>query len=440
MNAGGGWTWEVERLGLLKEGGSLPMPNLRNFCTGLRLFPAEYAYAIGTLYLSRNHATMKLDDLQDLLQILTERLPSDFNPVLLFRVYRDTVNIRKEWKNDKMWAWFQDLVLPKCCPPPNAKSMPPASLSGKYKHEELSWSKTASAWLPAGYNVYNPSICGRWLLLRTAQYVIKYTPQPHYETWDDHTQKYDRYKCTKTINYVHDLLEPKKEPRQLSSVPVPYPNGTITGLEDMRLFFWPRKQSHYAVCTSLEVTADRSPKQCLVKVNVESGRVSHLIYLRGCPELGLEKRKQKNWLPFICPETGDLCFIYSYCPLLILKYNDVDCRCELKFASIPAELNHWRGSAGPVWLPLHGQYVALVHESAWPRYCHRFIALDKRMEKVTHASDRFTFGPEFLIEFSCGMQLSEDQQALTVLYALHDAKAYKVDVPITDLLAMMRAY
>jgi hypothetical protein len=436
------WTWEVERLGLLQptEDKAFPMPNLRNFCTGLRLFPASYAYAIASLFLSRNQATLTMADLQDVLQIVTEvvvrKLPPDFNPVLLGNVYTHIINVRREWKQEKVWAWFQDIVLPKCCPPPtHTKLSAPVSWSKQFDHKELYWSKTAADWLPAGYNVYNPSICGKYILLRTAQYRINYVPQPRYETWDDQTQKYGPYKCTKTVNYIYKNLE---EPRQLAAVPVPFPNGTIQGLEDMRLFWWPKKQSHYAITTSLEVTQDRGPRQCLVKVNPDTGKVSHLIYLKGCPEFGLERRKQKNWLPFICQKTGDLCFIYSYCPFIVLVYNEADCQCQLKHAYIPSSFNHWRGSAGPVWLPLHDMYVALVHESAWPRYCHRFIALDKKLEKVTHATDRFTFGPDYMIEFSCGMQLTEDQQNMTVLYALHDAKAYRVDIPISYILSSLQ--
>lgn len=438
------WTWEVERLGLLQPGEKkcMPMPNLRNFCTGLRLFPAEYAYAVAMLFLSKTQSQLSMSDMQDVLQIVTEtvmrKLPADFNPVMLGQIYRDVISGRKEWKNEKVWAWFQDLVLPRCCPPPSRNSIAPPSLCKQFKSDELHWSKHAKEWLNAGHTVYNPSICGKYILLRTAQYRIAYEPQPRYETWDEATQKYVPYKCTKTTNYI--TTNGQLQPRQLSAVPVPFPNGTIMGLEDMRLFYWPRKESHYAITTSLEVTNDRGPRQCLVKVNPDTGKVSHLIYLKGCPELGLEKRKQKNWLPYICPETGDLCFIYSYCPFIVLQYKEQDCRCDLKHAYIPSTFNHWRGSAGPVWLPLHNQWIALVHESAWPRYCHRLIALDKKMERVTHASDRFIFGAEFLIEFSCGMQLSEDQQSLTVLYALHDAKAYRVQLPITWVMNSLRDY
>lgn len=446
------WVWEVERLGLLgddknnnnNKNGTLPMPNLRNFCTGLRLFPVEYAYAIAMLYLSRNHQSLTISDLQDVLQIVTEtivrKLPADFNPVLLANVYRDVINVRQDWKQEKIWAWFQDIVLPKCCAPPSQKSTVPYSLAGNKigKHGELHWSKAAREWLPPGYNVYNPSICGEYTLLRTAQYRINYLPNPRYESWDPVKNEYGPYTYTRTVNYIH---HPRfKEPIQLSSVPVPFPNGTISGLEDMRLFYWPQKSSHYAVTTSLEVTPDRAPRQCLVKINPDSGKVSHLVYIRGCPELALERRKQKNWLPYICPITGQLCFIYSYCPFITLQYNPEDCRVRIKHAYIPTTLNHWRGSAGPVWLPLHNQYVALVHESAWPRYCHRFIALDKKMEKITHASDRFTFGTDFKIEFSCGMQLSADQQSMTVLYALHDAKAFSTELPISWILGFMRDY
>lgn len=439
-------TWLAE-LALLKSAVTA-VPNLRNFCTALRLLPPECAYTLGTLYLENNIKQLTMDEMEPLLEILCSRLPpaAGFQPFLLYSFLQHIINDRRVWTNEKCWTWFTDVLLGACCKSPSPTDRPSIVITQKYPGEELIWSVKAKEWLPEGFQVFNPSICGPFILLRTAQYRINYLApdKPRYETWDLLQHKYGKYTCTKTVNYLWDKStkdpkEPKepKEPVQLSTVPVPYPNGTITGLEDMRLFYWPRKQSYYATATSLEITPERAPKQVLVRIGTETGKVSHLSYLKGCPELMLERRKQKNWLPFICPTSGDLCFIYSYCPFIVLRWDESVGRCHVRHAFVPPVPNYWRGSAGPVWLPTLTKWLVLVHESAWPHYCHRFVLINSNMTAVEKWSDRLLFGPDYMIEFSCGMALAEDQHHVTVLYALHDAKAYSVQLPIDYIQGLL---
>lgn len=452
------WIEEVDRLGLLTMTNQKNnvVANYLDFLTALRLLPAEYAYATGCLYLQNHFDTLKQDNLIDILQILSDRLiaskspqsrgtklPADFKPDYLCGLFTKTINAKNH--HEKVLSWFCDLVLPRCCPPPTAKQAstitPSIRLSKVFKTEELSWSKNYQDLLPDGFHFYNPSICGQYILLRSANYIIKYTPHPHYESWHESKKKFDTFTTIKTVNYIinqKDAANKTLEPRQLSSVPVPYEYGRVSGLEDMRLFYWPRKQSHYAICCSLEVTNPPLQRQCLVKINMDTGKVSHLVHLKGATHIGLERRAQKNWLPCICPETGDLLFIYGYCPFIVLRYDEKQGQCHVRNLSVPTMLNHWRGSAGPVYLPEQNMFVCLVHESAWPHYCHRLITIDQKLTQVTHVSDRFVF-QDYLIEFSCGMQLvAGEEPKLRILYSVHDASAWEICLPLSYVLQLLK--
>lgn len=188
----------------------------------------------------------------------------------------------------------------------------------------------------------------------------------------------------------------------------------IQGLEDARHFIF--KDEIYMSCTSFEYGRDPKASMVLCHLNKETKEVDHIVSLK------YEEHKiQKNWVPFLYQDK--FCFIYSYEPFILLEVNPETGECTeiMKKSNNKYDLSELRGSAPPIWLPDHKQYLIMTHEVIFcetRKYIHRFTLWDQDFN-LLKISEPFYFNHLF-IEFSLSVIYNPENQILTIPFSHMD--------------------
>src|SRR5436190_8217322 len=197
----------------------------------------------------------------------------------------------------------------------------PAHLAALARHNEAFYAEALPAAsharlapaLPAPFVACNPSI------VRTPTGYVINCRAVSYRM--DGYQRYTALEADGIYRTRNYLLEVDRELRFVRQDEVvcglpPLREHVVQGLEDARLV---RLGSRWAfTCT----TTDRHPSgliQTSLMVLDRDVRVTHHAPLVGHGD----DRVQKNWLPFVDDETGDLLAVYGYEPLVILRIDPV---------------------------------------------------------------------------------------------------------------------
>lgn len=396
--------------------------------TALRLLPPREAYLLVTYVLTSNWDSFTMAERLDLLQILSE-VTSGFN-LFVYGLFRRDPPILDY---SKLCLWIHrllgtDVMLSREVPKHTEIYQQQKWLSDKYDLTKI---------MDEGFAACNPSTSGDYVCIRTVNYRIAQHPF-RYQSWDPKTKEYaEKFTGCRTENFVG--IAPRFV--RLAKPCVPY-TSHIAGLEDVRIFKWKDNEQHRlgAIAVSTELTSTREPKTCLMEIEPETGRIVHFVpLLNAGGQFGMETKPQKNWLPFIM--NSILYFLYSYCPYIVLEYDEKQRNCKLATFRLPVEPNCWRGSAGPVFLPApHNLWIALVHEVKHPHYAHRWIASPNWLtEGVTRVSPLFVFH-SLGIEIPCGLTLLRGEDQVRVSYGLDDREARYMDIPISQVLTRLAPF
>jgi len=167
------------------------------------------------------------------------------------------------------------------------------------------------------YNIFNPSITktqnGYIMNVRASNYTL------------DQNFRYIENSQINTINYLINLDAnlAVQNTREISNQIMPYP-GNFDGWEDMRLFYY--KNRLHGSFTTLSATQNRRQHICIA--NLHDNAPKHIL-LDGYGNESV----QKNWTPIIIND--DLFFVYTFYPLVVLKYDEQVKNVVLHQASLP---------------------------------------------------------------------------------------------------------
>jgi len=275
------------------------------------------------------------------------------------------------------------------------------------------------------YNAFNPSI----ILSNDKTHFIMNVRTANYEFNEYFRYKGDGY--VETINYIVKLDFDLNitSINKLVYQDMKY-NDTFDGWEDLRLFYY--KNKLHCSFTTLQATENRLQHICIA--NLEDNNPKHILL----DNYGNDKC-QKNWVPL--NHNDELYFIYSFYPLIILKYNDDKQNVDLYQSSLTGLYNVWRGGTPAISLKELGYdnyYLCVVHESNFPQYTHRFVLLHVNNNNIFEV---YNYTPSFcfinnIIEFCCGLTLSHDNKQFILSFGKLDRETYiaKIDINIINSL------
>jgi hypothetical protein len=271
------------------------------------------------------------------------------------------------------------------------------------------------------YNLFNPSIVssknGYIMNLRAANYKL------------DDNFRYSGSGYYNTINYLVNLDENLnvKDTKEVSNTIMQH-RGNFNGWEDMRLFYY--KDKLHGSFTTLGATPNRLQHICLSNLEED------------CPKYELldgygKGQVQKNWVATIVDEK--LYFIYSFYPLTVLKYNEVNRNVDLHQVSLPNTYNRWRGGSTAISLKnlsLPDYYLCIIHESNFPVYKQRFVLLKLNYGDVFEV---YNYSPTFsfidtTIEFCAGISISHDKKDFILSFGKMDREVYVAKVNANCIL------
>lgn len=204
-----------------------------------------------------------------------------------------------------------------------------------------------------------------------------------------------------TINFEGDLFKQENLPSYQT---------VCIGLEDCRLFY---HQSKIWFCaTSRSISHAANNIMCI-------GDGKQFIELPSPTNAGCEK----NWLPFA--HNGDLMFLYSHCPLTILKLDiDSETLTEVKKKQYDFDMSTFRGSTAPVFYDektlIYVIHEVFPHYDVLRNYAHRFVWMDSETFEIIKVSKPFKLVNEF-IEYASGLAINEGNVCLT--FGVKDSRA-----------------
>lgn len=201
----------------------------------------------------------------------------------------------------------------------------------------------------------------------------------------------------------------------------------IQGLEDARHFIF--KDEIYMSCTSFEYGRDAKASMVLCHLNKDTKEVDRIVSLK------YEEHKiQKNWVPFLYQDK--FCFVYSYEPFILLEVNPETGECSeiMRKSNTKYDLSELRGSAPPIWLPDHKQYLIMTHEVVFcetRKYIERFTLWDEDFN-LLKISEPFYFNHLF-IEFSLSVMYNPENQILTIPFSHMDNSTHIATLPFKEI-------
>lgn len=263
--------------------------------------------------------------------------------------------------------------------------------------------------LPPGYFPTNPSILdvdGRFLVcVRGVNYTLDARMKP----------KFTGEECFRTIN---KFLLMSAEFALIRTLPAL--DAAFSDIEDVKLFACGNE-----IYGTGSRVLDPDGKSCCMTL-VKIGRDLTNTSSQDIPS-PFQLRQEKNWAPF--NHDGDLCFVYSYHPLIILKYrhetNSVEFWRPEHAALSPRSLSFLVCGSSPGMETPNG-YLFIAHRRSvrLPRlnraYMSRIYHLDRHGTTVTGGS--YFVIEEPAIQFVNGLHM--DEQSVYVSYGSNDHSAH----------------
>lgn len=210
-----------------------------------------------------------------------------------------------------------------------------------------------------------------------------------------------------TINYLikYDNNFNIKNIELKNNVDMPYKHN-FYGCEDIRIFYYKNKL-HFSF-TSLSVKENKIQYICL-----GNSEENNYVVLDGYGN----GKIQKNWTPIVVDNTEILYFIYSFFPLIVLKYDEDIKNVKLHQCSMPGTYNKWRGGTPAISLEKIGLkdfYLCVIHESNFPKYVQKFVLLkyNNNIFEIYNYSPLFYFYNE-TIEFCSGITINKENLILS---------------------------
>lgn len=154
-----------------------------------------------------------------------------------------------------------------------------------------------------------------------------------------------------------------------------------------------------------------------------------------------QQRMQKNWMPFVNRSNGQICFVYSVNPHIILQCDEVTGEC--KTIAKTHNPNLPSGIRGGSQIQFYkGQYIAFTHKREANMYRTQIYAFaPEHPYNVTHITDDFMFatGATFgnlHIQFVSGFDIRDDIAYVT--YGEQDCHAKVCEIPMKRILAALK--
>jgi len=270
-----------------------------------------------------------------------------------------------------------------------------------------------------------------------------------------HCDERNQYHCnnpkestvhTKNFLYFMDSkLETVKKVIPLKDMTefVKFPSS-VEDLEDLRLFV---RDNSYLWCTatSRQILATTVPQIILGHINYPQKIISGGIRLLAHNQ-NLQDITQKNWLPFVDDNTGDIKCIFSFGPsCIIYNIDELTGRCSMAESyPTPFSFQQARGGSPPVPFQIPGTdvaYIATVHfaydqPNIRRRYFHRFVFLNGNYKPLS-ITRSFTFFEPHGIEFviSC---CKASPTSMYIGVGQNDVKAYIIEVSNETIQGLVR--
>lgn len=271
------------------------------------------------------------------------------------------------------------------------------------------------------YNLLNPSIVYNSV---TDEYIMN-VRTVNYKF--DEKYRYVGDGNYNTINYIvkYDSNLMQKSIEKNNNYDMPYKRN-FYGCEDARLFMY--NNQIYSIFTSL--AAKENPLNCMCLGNLEK---NSYVVLDGYGK-GII---QKNWTPLVT-NINNLYFIYSFYPLIVLKYDENISNVKIHQNSLPGMYNKWRGGSQAISLESIGYdnlYICVVHESNFPKYTHRFVLL-KCCDEIFEI---YNYSPEFCfiddkIEFCAGITISKNKENFILSFGKMDREIFLAKINMQKIL------
>ena len=248
-------------------------------------------------------------------------------------------------------------------------------------------------WLPFGFN---PSICGREVLIRTANYDLDAMPAD----WKPDT-----------VNYLYDL-----DTKARTEVVDRHASSTVfrNGLEDGRMFRFVGRRA--ALFSGLFHNTSPDGKWVVIRNTMtlipDLEAPHEVIYYH------TNRRREKNWMPLV--DDDRLYVLYNTRPWEV---------CELfpdgSMATVrtgPGLDEWWSGSSN--FVPYRGMWLGVLHrrrgEDVKHYYEHAWVLMDGAFGLVD-VSPVWHFHARH-VELCCGLQW--DGEELCLSYGVHDRNAF----------------
>jgi len=286
--------------------------------------------------------------------------------------------------------------------------------------------------VPAAYAPCNPSILrsgdGYLINCRSVSYRM------------DGYQAYTAAEADGILRTKNFLVRTDRELRYLDQQEIvcdtpPLREVWVRGLEDARLF---EKDGRIGFTATTTEHHPAGPVRMCVAVLGPPDSPVHPLPIRGFGE----DRVQKNWLPFVDRESKELLALYGLDPLTVLRIDPESGMAE-RVVEKPQgrELSRFRGSAGPIELPVSagGGRLVIVHEVAFQGlryYMHRFLRISDAWD-VVEASRPFFFMRRG-IEFACGAALSHGEDELLITFGVEDREAWLCRIRLETVTQLLR--
>jgi hypothetical protein len=311
------------------------------------------------------------------------------------------------------------------CIPGNMKIFPGLSRSLEYfiKRNNVTLKEFHFEDKPNDFNFMNPSILrtedGYIMSIRAVNYTLN--------------ENFSYTGCGKyyTLNYIAELDKNLNitSVKQMTHTPMPF-TGDFSGWEDMRVFNYKNKMC--GSFTTLDATQHRLQHICVSDLSEEQPR--HIL-LDGYGKGSI----QKNWTPLV--KGDNLYFVYSFFPLIILKYNTQIRNVVLHQVSLPVSFNKWRGGSPAVSLAELGYpnfYLCVIHESNFPMYTQRFVLL-KLIDNKNDVFEIYNYSPSFhfidpQIEFCAGLTISHNRNEFIMSFGKLDRQVHIAKANVNAVL------
>jgi len=201
---------------------------------------------------------------------------------------------------------------------------------------------------------------------------------------------------------------------------------SVNGIEDIRIFEY--QNNAYFIGNCRQVSEQHHPRMVIGNISFDNfGHTQNMVVLNGyCDDIC-----QKNWSPFI--HNKKLLFLYSFCPLIILKPDITTGTCT-EFKNIPQTKYYGEFRGGSQGIIINDKYYFAVHEVVHEQgriYYHRIVEMDKEFN-ITNVTVPF-YLENIGIEYISGMIYDRKEDELTISWASMDSKANVCTMKFNEL-------